>query len=203
MKSFALPTSTLIATVSLLSLVTIGTVRNIMIPGSQLRTETLIAQANYKEAIAHFNRGINYTQQEKLALAIAEYTRAIELDPNYALAYNNRADIYYQQQKHDLALADWNRAIEIDPLLAVAYINRGSLYYLQKKNDLALADFNTTIDLDPRFAEAYFIRGAIYYSRKETEKAIADLTTAAELFRQQGNTEMYNSAIEALRQIGA
>ena len=169
MKSFALPTSTLIATVSLLSLVTIGTVRNIMIPGSQLRTETLIAQANYKEAIAHFNRGINYIQQEKYDLAVAQFTRAIELDPDYA----------------------------------EAYLGRGMIYTIREQWRPAFQDLNTAIRLNPRAAYAYHFRGYVHLAFNQRQNAIADLTTAAELFRQQGNTEMYNSAIEALRQIGA
>jgi Tfp pilus assembly protein PilF len=164
MKSF-----TLLTTVSLIGLSTLATVRPVIALESRQPTETLIAQANYKEAIAHFNRGINYSQQEKLALAIIEFTRAIELDPDYT----------------------------------EAYLVRGMIYTIREQWRPAFQDLNTAIRLDPRSAYAYHFRGIVHLAFNQRQNAIADLTTAAELFRQQGNTEMYNSAIEALRQIGA
>ncbi len=164
MKSFALLT-----TVSLIGLSTLATVRPVIALESRQPAETRIAQANYKEAIAHFNRGINYIQQEKYDLALAQFTRAIELDPNYT----------------------------------EAYLGRGMIYTIREQWRPAFQDLNTAIRLNPRAAYAYHFRGYVHLAFNQRQNAIADLTTAAELFRQQGNTEMYNSAIEALRQIGA
>ncbi len=164
MKSFALLT-----TVSLIGLSTLATVRPVMALESRQPAETLITQANYKEAIAHFNRGINYIQQEKYDLALAQFTRAIELDPDYS----------------------------------EAYLGRGMIYTIREQWRPAFQDLNTAIRLNPRAAYAYHFRGYVHLAFNQRQNAIADLTTAAELFRQQGNTEMYNSAIEALRQIGA
>src|SRR4029077_10182209 len=70
--------------------------------------------------------------------AIADYNRAIELDPKYAGAYNNRglakkakvdqncciADFDQAKGDQDGAIADFNRAIELDPNLAISYHNR-------------------------------------------------------------------------------
>jgi tetratricopeptide (TPR) repeat protein len=164
MKSFALLT-----TVSLIGLSTLATVRPVMALESRQPAETLITQANYQEAIAHFNRGINYIQQEKYDLALTQFTRAIELDPDYT----------------------------------EAYFGRGMIYTIREQWRPALQDLNTAIRLNPRAAYAYHLRGIVHLAFNQRQKAIADLTTAAELFRQQGNTEMYNSAIEALRQLGA
>ncbi|CCI14065.1 Tetratricopeptide repeat protein [Microcystis aeruginosa PCC 9806] len=164
MKSFALLT-----TVSLLGLSTLATVRPVMALESRQPVETRIAQANYKEAIAHFNRGINYILQEKYDLALAQFTRAIELDPDYT----------------------------------EAYLGRGMIYTIREQWRPAFQDLNTAIRLNPRAAYADHFRGIVHLAFNQRQNAIADITTAAELFRQQGNTEMYNSAIEALRQIGA
>src|SRR5439155_26586183 len=51
--------------------------------------------------------------------AIADYNRAIELNPKHASAYNNRG--IAKQAKGDLdgAIADYNRAIELDAKLAM------------------------------------------------------------------------------------
>ena len=86
----------------------------------------------------------------------------------------------------------------------MAYLNRGVLYYHQQQEpDLALSDYNQAININPREAQAYANRGVLYYYRQEREKAIRDLRQAAELFRQQGNTALYEEIMEALRQLGA
>jgi len=164
MKSFALLT-----TVSLIGLSTLATVHPVMALESRQPVETLIAQANYKKAIAHFNRGINYIQQEKYDLAVAQFTRAIELDPDYT----------------------------------EAYLGRGMIYTIRKQWRPAFLDLNTVIRLYPRAAYAYYFRVYVHLAFNQSQNAIADLSTAALLFRQQENTDMYNIAIEVLRQRGA
>jgi Flp pilus assembly protein TadD len=44
---------------------------------------TTLIKENPKDATAYYNRGISYRQTGKLDLAMADYTRAIELNPNY------------------------------------------------------------------------------------------------------------------------
>ena len=65
---------------------------------------------------------------QKYDLALSDYSKAIEINPNYAEAYNNRGFLYSYQQKYELALADVNKAIDINPNHAEAYANRGLLY---------------------------------------------------------------------------
>jgi tetratricopeptide (TPR) repeat protein len=99
---------------------------------------------------AYYNRGLAYYNQQKYAQAIADYNKAIELDPNDADAYYNRGIAYADQQEYAQAIADYNKAIELDPKYAYAYYNRGIAYYNQQKYAQAIADFNKTLLLlDP------------------------------------------------------
>lgn len=45
--------------------------------------------------------------------AIADFSRAIELNPDYALAYGNRGVAYQGLQRYRESLSDLNRAIEL------------------------------------------------------------------------------------------
>ena len=73
------------------------------------------------------NRGILYAEQKKWDLALADFNKAIQINPNHASAYNNRGIFYNEQKKWDLALADFNKAIQINPNDAQAYNHRGFL----------------------------------------------------------------------------
>ena len=56
---------------------------------------------------------------------IADYGRAVQLDPDYAEAYNDRAFVKNSTGDTDGALADYSRAIELKPSDAKYYNNRG------------------------------------------------------------------------------
>ncbi|MGF1486182.1 MAG: tetratricopeptide repeat protein [Prochloraceae cyanobacterium] len=72
-------------------------------------------------------RGMFYYKLQKNTLALTNYDRAIDLNPNSALAYYYRGKLYYQLEKFQLALNDFDRAIQIEPNLATSYLNRGQI----------------------------------------------------------------------------
>ncbi|MEJ5287638.1 MAG: tetratricopeptide repeat protein, partial [Bacteroidota bacterium] len=57
--------------------------------------------------------------------AIEDYTKAIEIKPNYAEAYFNRGKAEADLGGLRSAIEDFNKAIEINPNYAEAYFNRG------------------------------------------------------------------------------
>ena len=83
--------------------------------------------------------------------AIANYNRAIELDPNLAEAYNNRAYVYMVKKEYAAALPDLNRAIELRPNYVNALMNRGDLYNYYYAIDYAraVADYDRVLSIDP------------------------------------------------------
>ena len=91
-------------------------------------------------ADAYFNRGNSYAQQQKYDLAIADYERAIEIDPDDSNAYYNRGCYYFQRKEYDLAIADFNRTIKLDSHDADAYFERGNTYAKLGKYNLAKTD---------------------------------------------------------------
>ena len=45
--------------------------------------------------------------------ALADYDKAIRIDPEYAKAYCNRVVLHYNQKRYRLAIADWERALPL------------------------------------------------------------------------------------------
>jgi tetratricopeptide (TPR) repeat protein len=48
-------------------------------------------------------------------LAIADYTQAIRLNPNYVKAYGNRGIAYSDKNHQDRAIADFKRVLDLNP----------------------------------------------------------------------------------------
>ncbi|MFM6321010.1 MAG: tetratricopeptide repeat-containing serine protease family protein, partial [Microcystis panniformis] len=145
-------------------------------------------------AVWYGNRGNLYREQQKYKLALDDYNKAIELNPNHAGAYYNRGLLYSDQKKYDLALSDYDKAIEINHNYAEAYVNRGVLYRLQEKYELALADYDKAIELNRNDAVAYYNRGNLYKNLQKYDSALADYNQAIKLNRNFANA-YYNRGV--------
>lgn len=126
-------------------------------------------------------RGNTYLKMGHPHEAIADYTRVIELDPNYARAYGNRGLAHKTNGNLDQAMADYSKAIELNPVSVPDYINRGNLHQDLDSIKLAIADYTKAIEHDSMCILAYFNRGTAYDSNDNPELAIADYTRVLEL----------------------
>ena len=100
------------------------------------------------ETAADYNtRGIAKVAKGDFDGAIADYTRALELDPKFAAAYRRRGIAKQAKSDFDGAIADFNRALEFDPKLAMAYADRGISHFSIRHWSEALKDFNHFLDL--------------------------------------------------------
>jgi tetratricopeptide (TPR) repeat protein len=74
--------------------------------------------------------------------AIADYTRAIELRPNYDMAYNNRGWAKYGLKDYSGAIVDFDKAIQLNPNNDYAWCNRGVAKWYLNDLDGACQDWN-------------------------------------------------------------
>lgn len=133
------------------------------------------------DAEKYIRRGAEADQRGQYPEAIANFTKAIELNPDYAEAYYFRGLTYSGQGEHDQAIQDFTKAIELNPKLAEAYCFRSFVYEGQDEHDLAIQDSTKAIELESDYAEAYAIRGLAWLHLKKWQKAKSDLTTAKDM----------------------
>ena len=143
------------------------------------------------EAEVYNNHGIAYIKKDKLEQAIVSFSKAIELDPNYANAYCNRGAVYYYKGEYEKAIIDYNEAIELNPRHVITYNNRGVAYDNKGEQEKAIGDFTRAIELKSDYADAYNNRGNAYGNKGEYDRAIIDYTDAIEL--KVNYTEAYNN----------
>jgi len=81
--------------------------------------------------------------------AIAFYTRAIEMNLNYAESYNNRAYTNMRLRNYADALVDLDKALALNPNYVQALMNRGDIhnYYYQLDRKAAIADYERVLSL--------------------------------------------------------
>ncbi|MEA5513241.1 tetratricopeptide repeat protein [Nodularia sp. UHCC 0506] len=155
---------------------------------------------NIDDFLLYQVRGEIFGELKKHDQAIADYTQAITINPQFAEPYYNRGVVYDDQGKTELAIADYTQAITINPQFAEPYYNRGVAYDDQRKTELAIADFTQAITVNPQFANAYYNRGNAYDDQGKTELAIADYTQAITVNPQYANA--YNNRGNAYSEQG-
>jgi tetratricopeptide (TPR) repeat protein len=104
--------------------------------------------------------------------AIADYSKAIELDPKSAYVYNKRGSVYSSKKDYDYAIADYVRAIELEPKTPYYYNNIADIYFNLGKLDKAIDFYQKRIELSPDDAiNANLKLGIIFWHKRSEIKA--------------------------------
>jgi tetratricopeptide (TPR) repeat protein len=141
---------------------------------------------------AYFFRGnIHVLSTAEYEAALADYTRALELNSTDDGAYTNRGNTYYVLAQYDAALADYDRALELKPGIAETYYDRAVARHALQAYQAALSDFTRALELKAGYAQAYNGRGDTYYDMGQYSTALADYDRAIALDSQ--DAEVFNS----------
>jgi len=134
------------------------------VPAEQSQTvaptsKTIVPPDSAVGAEFYLKRGEDFAGVHQYDRAIADYTTAIQLKPDYAEAYNDRGFAYYLKGEAERAIADYTRAIELRPDYPQAYNSRGVAYMAHGYGAAkSVPDFDRAIALQPDFRYAYINR---------------------------------------------
>lgn len=148
-------------------------------------------------AQAYRDRGIAFQTQSELQeyfgdifefqrLALADFDRSLELNPNDALSYFARGVTHAASYDYEEAISDYSQAIELEPEYAAAYLHRGIVktyifggFPLDPEG--ALVDFDRALEMGSTDPVLYYNRGKAYLWLSENANAIADFDTGLEI----------------------
>ena len=154
----------------------------------------------------HYELGVAYKDSKMYTEAIAEFQKAIDLDPNFVAAYVSLGELYLEMGQLDEVENAANTALKIDANSQPAhqlldairqarliqstqpisipssesdvkkYHERGEAFLNNKQYNEAAAAFKRAIKADPDFADAHYGLGVAYLEMG----ALDDAKTAAE-----------------------
>ncbi len=129
---------------------------------------------------------------ENYEKAIAEFEKAVRLDPNYALAYSGLADVFALQAVenkgerrdalYEKARVNAIKALQLDETLAEAHTSLG---WIKRTHDWdwqgAEREFKRAIELNPNYVNAHQWYGFLLIALGRSDEALAELKKAREI----------------------
>ena len=142
-------------------------------------------------------QGNAYLASGQYEQAIADFAKAIEIDPRSAAAHNGRGRAYLGNGQYDQAITDFSKAIALNSEFADAYTNRGNAYRSKGmpiaksvadwekakalRENQAITELSRAIKTDPDSSGSYVARATSYQSIGQFDLAIADYNKAIKL----------------------
>ena len=93
------------------------------------------------DAEIFYNLAYGYLTLNNFELAILDFDKVIELEPDFVDAFIGRGGANYELKNFDLAIADFNKAVKLNQNAIVAYYLRGLCYQALSKFEQAEEDF--------------------------------------------------------------
>ncbi len=149
---------------------------------------------NPNDVDAYFGRALDFMLVQDFTEAIKDYTKVIELNPDFAMAYFNRAVVRYKQLDYNMSQAassqddfsamSMNLKMGKNPTVvrtpatsdpASASLKDNKRAY---EHEMITRDYDMVIKLNPGFVYAYFNRGNLRCAQRDFRAAIQDYSEA-------------------------
>lgn len=125
--------------------------------------------------------GRTLARSGKTAEALAEFEKALALDPYNAQALYGRGLIHQGEKRHQQAIEDFSSAHGLTPQHAEPLVGRAISYLALDKIKEAIADLDEAVQADPNSAAAWSNRGVAYERLGDKAKAAASYSRAVAL----------------------
>lgn len=147
------------------------------------------AQLDSNNSDIYHHRGQVYLLLERMDEATSEFSKAVELNPDFSIAYIQKcyADYRHAQINKNVGAlsqvrADFERALERFPQCAEAYILYAQVLSDQQEWGRAEALFDSALSVDPNNATLYVHKGLVQLQKStDFDKAVKLINKAIEM----------------------
>jgi tetratricopeptide (TPR) repeat protein len=131
-----------------------------------------------KPAVAHYSLGNTLLRKGRTSEAIDQFTKALQIDPNYAEAHNNLGYALLVTGRASAAIEQCEEALRIDPSHSLAHNNLGNALVQTGRASEAIEHYKQTLRMSPNFADAHFNLAAALAQMGQISEAITELKAA-------------------------
>jgi len=139
------------------------------------------APVEMSSPIEFFQNGVKHLLAGDIKQGIHDFTKAIELEPNFASAYANRGTALNMIDRFDESIQDFDAAIRIHPAHEEALFGRGIAHMHGQNYSRAVEDFTACIKLNENKIEIYIQRALALYQLENYRRADSDIDEALSL----------------------
>lgn len=133
---------------------------------------------NVRYATHPGRENLNETIIKDLNDSIADFDKAISINPKNSESYSNRGMLKYILGDFDQAIADFDKAATLNPKSFQAFLNRGTAKRTKRNYDAALKDYAEAEKIDPKAAILYFEKTMLYRDIGEIDLAMTNIGKA-------------------------
>ena len=149
-------------------------------PVAQTPTDNISARS-VTDSQGYATRGQVLARSGKNEEALAEFDRALALDPYNVQALYGRGLIYQGEKQYQQAIEDFTAANGLTPQKVEPLLGRATSYLALDKAKEAAADLDEAVQADPNSAPAWSARGQAYERLGDKAKAAASYGRAIAL----------------------
>jgi tetratricopeptide (TPR) repeat protein len=133
------------------------------------------------DAPGYAARGSALAKAGRTEEALAEFDRALALDPYHVPALYGRGLVYQADKRHEQAIADFTAANGLTPQRAEPLLARATSYLAIDRPKEAASDLDEAVQADPNSAQAWLARGTAHERLGDKAKAFASYSRALAL----------------------
>jgi arylsulfatase A-like enzyme/cytochrome c-type biogenesis protein CcmH/NrfG len=129
----------------------------------------------------HYLLGLNYYRTKQFRNAVAEFTTALQLSPNYMLAIFNLGLANAALGDDDEAIKYLERTLQLDPTNFTAAFDLGVAYLHKQMIPESTDAFRRSVTIYPDFAPGYKALGEMLVYQGKLDEGLTQLRTAVRL----------------------
>ncbi|MDD2548502.1 MAG: tetratricopeptide repeat protein [Bacteroidales bacterium] len=148
---------------------------------SAISTLNTLIESSSNVTEAWYLRGLAKYSLNDMPGALADFSKAIELNPVFSQALLYRGITLSRQKKYLQSNNDFEMVIELRPNWHDGYYSRGVNYLLMGQPKKSIQDFSKVIDLDPKNIDAWINRGTAHVHNADSMRALNDYQKAITL----------------------
>lgn len=137
--------------------------------------------ADPRDAREAYDAGLGLLKATRYEQAALNFSRTIDLMPDYIEAHRLRGRVYVAQSNPDAAIRDFTKVLELNPQDSNALVERGFAWLDKKSYANAFADAVGAISVDAKMGRAYTLRATARRALGDAAKAVEDFTMAVGL----------------------